>query len=80
MCIRDSKIAFNPNFGFGGEVLKKVIEVGNLNIDLVGINDTLDGTFPKGQPDPFKMENRPEFIRFVKDSSCLLYTSTSQPI
>ena len=66
--LKNFKIAFNPNFGFGGEVLKKVIEVGNLNIDLVGINDTLDGTFPKGQPDPFKMENRPEFIRFVKDS------------
>ncbi len=62
------KIAYNPNFGFGGEVLKEVKEVGEFNFELIGLNSTLDGTFPKGQPDPFKKENRSEFVQFVKET------------
>jgi phosphomannomutase len=66
--IKPLKLVFNPNFGFQGEVLKKVVEVGNLPLKLVGLNDTPDGTFPKGRPDPFRPENRPEFIKLVKST------------
>ncbi len=66
--IKSFKIAYNPNFGFEGAVLEKVKEVGKFDFDLFGLNHIPDGTFPKGQPDPFKEENRPEFIEFVKNS------------
>ncbi len=62
------RIAYNPNFGFEGAVLNEVNKVGGFNFDLVGLNHIPDGTFPKGQPDPFREENRPEFIDFVKAS------------
>lgn len=63
--IKPMKLVYNPNFGFEGEVLKKIVEIGNLPLTLVGINDTPDGTFPKGRPDPFRPENRPEFVEKV---------------
>ena len=62
------RIAYNPNFGFEGMVLKEVNDIGRFNFDLIGLNHIPDGTFPKGQPDPFREENRPEFIEFVKSS------------
>ncbi len=62
------KIVYNPNFGFEGAVLKEVNDVGGFNFDLVGLNHVPDGTFPKGQPDPFREENRPEFVDLVKRS------------
>ncbi len=66
--IKPMKLVFNPNFGFQGEVLKKAVEVGKLPLNLIGLNDTPDGTFPKGRPDPFRPENRPEFVKLVKSS------------
>ncbi|PIS07362.1 phosphomannomutase [Candidatus Berkelbacteria bacterium CG10_big_fil_rev_8_21_14_0_10_43_13] len=66
--IKPTKLTINPNFGFEGVVLKAVIKAGNLPIEVVGINDTPDGNFPKGRPDPFLPENRPEFIETVKSS------------
>lgn len=51
--IKPMKLVFNPNFGFQGEVLKKAVEIGKLPLILIGLNDTPDGTFPKGRPDPF---------------------------
>lgn len=70
--IKPLKLVFNPNFGFQGEVLKKVVEIGKLPLDLVGLNDTPNGSFPKGRPDPFRPENRPEFIELVKTSQANL--------
>lgn len=67
--IKPLKLVFNPNFGFQGRVLKKVVEIGNLPLELIGLNNTPDGTFPKGQPDPFRPENRPEFVELVKSSN-----------
>lgn len=64
--IKPLKVVYNPNFGFEGEVLKKVVEMGKLPLTMVGMNDTPDGTFPKGRPDPFREENRPEFVQKVK--------------
>ena len=66
--IKPIRLVFNPNFGFQGEILKKIVEIGELPLTLIGLNDTPDGTFPKGQPDPFKPENRPEFVELVKTS------------
>lgn len=66
--IRGSRIAYNPSFGFQGVVLEEVNRVGGLNFDLVGLNHIPDGTFPKGQPDPFQKKNRSEFMDFVKKS------------
>lgn len=64
--IKPLKIVINPNFGYQGEVIKYVVKKNNLPITLIGLNDTPDGTFPKGRPDPFVPENRPEFLNLVK--------------
>lgn len=66
--IKPLKLVYNPNFGYEGEVLKKAVEIGNLPLELVGINENPDGHFPKGRPDPFVPENRPEFMELVKSS------------
>lgn len=64
--IKPLKLVYNPNFGYEGEVLKRAMAIGQLPITLIGLNDTPDGTFPKGRPDPFVPENRPEFVEKVK--------------
>ncbi len=64
--IRSLKIAINPNFGYAGEIFRKIVADGKLPIEIVGINDKPDGTFPKGRPDPFIPENRTEISEFVK--------------
>jgi len=63
--IKPLKLVYNPSFGFGGEVLKRAVELGNLPIELAGLNDTPDGSFPKGRPDPSREENRGEFVQKV---------------
>lgn len=63
--VKPMRIVINPNFGYEGEVIKYVVKKGNLPIELIGINDIPDGTFPKGRPDPFIPENRPELIEKV---------------
>lgn len=70
--IKPFRIAYNPNFGFEGIVLQRTKELGGFHFELFGLNHLPDGTFPKGQPDPFREENRPEFIQFVKDSKVAL--------
>lgn len=66
--IKPLKLVYNPNFGFEGEVLQSVVAAGKLPLELVGLNEKPDGTFPKGRPDPFVPENRPEFVELVKSS------------
>jgi len=66
--IKPTKLTINANYGYEGVVLKEVIKAGNLPIEINGINDEPDGTFPKGRPDPFLPENRPEFIEKVKST------------
>lgn len=65
---RQLKIVFNPNFGYEGEVLKRFVKLSKPNWKIIGLNDKVDGTFPKGRPDPFVPENRPEFVALVKSS------------
>ncbi|MEI7498206.1 MAG: phosphomannomutase/phosphoglucomutase [Candidatus Falkowbacteria bacterium] len=62
------KIVINPNFGFEGEVVKRFVQKNNLPWQLIGLNDLPDGTFPKGRPDPFVPENRPEFVALTKST------------
>ncbi len=64
--IKPLKLVHNPNFGFEGKVLNKIVEMGNLPLDLVPLNAEPDGNFPKGRPDPFVPENRTETIELIK--------------
>lgn len=73
--IQKTDLVFNPNFGFGGEVLKAVRKIGDLPLSLKGLNDKPDGAFPKGRPDPLIPENRLEFIELVKSSKADLGVS-----
>lgn len=66
--LKPMKIVYNPNFGYEGEVLKSFVETHQLPWTLAGLNETPDGNFPKGRPDPFVPENRPEFQALTKDS------------
>lgn len=66
--LKPLKIVINPNFGYEGEVIKRFVKLHQLPWQLVGLNDTPDGTFPKGRPDPFVPENRPEFQALTKST------------
>ncbi len=64
--LRAMKIVYNPNFGYAGIVFERLVEIGKLPFQLVGLNHRPDGHFPKGRPDPFVLENRIEFSELVK--------------
>ena len=66
--IRPMKVVINPNFGLAGKVFHKLVEMGNLPLEIVDLNVEPDGTFPKGRPDPFIPENRTEFLQLIKDN------------
>lgn len=66
--IKPKKIVINPNFGFAGIVFKRIVELGNLPIEIIALNEVPNGNFPKGKPDPFIPENRVEFSELVKTS------------
>jgi phosphomannomutase len=66
--VKPMKVVFNPNFGYAGIVFKRLTELGNLPLEMVPLNSEPDGTFPKGRPDPFVPENRPEFVELVKST------------
>ncbi len=66
--IKPMKVVLNPNFGLGGKIFEKIVEMGKLPIELIKLNFEPDGNFPKGRPDPFVPENRVEFSDLVKES------------
>ncbi len=66
--VKPASIVINPNFGFEGIAIKRIVELGKLPLKLIGLNDQPDGSFPKGRPDPFIAENRPELVELVKSS------------
>jgi phosphomannomutase len=66
--LKPMTIVINPNFGFEGEVVKRFVSTYKLPWKLIGLNDIPDGSFPKGRPDPFVPENRPEFEALTKKS------------
>ncbi len=65
--IKPIKLVANANFGMAGKVFEKLIKKADLIIDLVPINFTPDGSFPKGRPDPLIPENRDEIEKTIKD-------------
>lgn len=67
--IKELKIVANPNFGYNGVVLDRLIELGRLPIKVIKLNYNQDGTFPKGSPNPYLPENRDETTDLVKNNS-----------
>lgn len=64
--LKNFKIVYNPNFGFEGKILERLVSLGNLKVNLIPLNSEPDGNFPKGSPDPMLPQNRQEFIDLVK--------------
>ena len=64
--IKEMKVVANANYGFQGELLDRLIEIGKLPIEITKLNYEPDGTFPKGSPNPYLPENREEFVELVK--------------
>jgi phosphomannomutase len=60
---KNFKIVANANFGVAGRALDKVLE--GTEIEVVKLNYTPDGNFPKGRPDPLIPENRAELSQLV---------------
>ena len=56
------KVVANNNFGLSGVLAKRLL---GDQIEFVGLNDTPDGSFPKGRPDPMIAENRAETSALV---------------
>ncbi|MCX7928856.1 MAG: phosphomannomutase/phosphoglucomutase [Patescibacteria group bacterium] len=63
------KIVYNPNFGYEGKLFEKIVLKGKLPLTIIPLNANPDGSFPKGRPDPFVPENRPEFTNLVKEEN-----------
>lgn len=66
--IKPMRVVINPNFGLAGKVFHRIVELGKLPLEIIDLNSEPDGTFPKGRPDPFVPENRPEFLNLIKQS------------
>jgi len=64
--IKPRKIVLNGNFGMAGEAAAKVLKMIPANIEVVPLNLTPDGTFPKGRPDPMIPQNRDETAALVR--------------
>lgn len=64
--LKHFKIAVNPNFGAAVPVLEALAK--QLPLELVKLNFKIDGSFPKGRPDPLIPENRSEMAALVASS------------
>ena len=64
--IKPFKVVANANFGLAGEVVEKLTR--DIPVEIIGINFTPDGSFPKGRPDPLIPQNREETINKIKDT------------
>lgn len=59
------KIVANNNFGVSGMLAKQLLADIAPQIEIIGLNDTPDGSFPKGRPDPLLPENRAETSELI---------------
>lgn len=66
--IKPFTVVYNPNFGFEGKLFEALVARTKLPLQIIPLNAEPDGTFPKGRPDPFVPENRPEFVALVKST------------
>lgn len=64
--LKKMKVVMNANFGMAGVAVEKLLE--NTPIEIIKLNFTPDGNFPKGRPDPLIPANREEISRMVIDS------------
>jgi phosphomannomutase len=63
------KIVANNNFGLSGVIVQKFLNrIHNQHIQLIELNFTPDGSFPKGRPDPLVLENRKETIELITEA------------
>lgn len=62
---KNIKLVVNNNFGLSGVLAKQLLEKLDSSIDIIGLNDTPDGSFPKGRPDPLIPENRAETSELI---------------
>ncbi len=69
------KIVANNNFGASGPLAKQLLEKLNAPVELIELNFTPDGSFPKGRPDPLIAENRAETSILVRDHGADLAVS-----
>ncbi len=60
------KVVANANFGLAGEVVKSLTR--DMPVEIVPINFTPDGNFPKGRPDPLIPQNRQETISKIDET------------
>lgn len=67
--VKHFKIVIDANFGLSGKIFEKIVQVGNLPIELIKLNCEPDGHFPKGRPDPFIPENRVDLEKAVKENN-----------
>jgi phosphomannomutase len=64
--IKPLQIVANANFGLAGEMLKKITR--DMPLNIIGLNFSPDGSFPKGRPDPLIPQNREEVIKKIKET------------
>ena len=68
--LKPLKIVINPNFGAVCLTIKALAARLSPAIigEIIGLNDQIDGSFPKGRPDPLRPETRPETIRLIQQT------------
>lgn len=64
--IKPMKVVANANFGVDYILLKKAVDLYELPLSLIPLNETPDGTFPKGPPNPLLPENREETLALIR--------------
>lgn len=65
--IKPFRVVANANFGPAGQITKEIIKTAKLPIEIIELNCNLNGTFPKGRPDPLIPENRVETEKLIID-------------
>ncbi len=73
--LKPMKIVANANFGVDVLLLNRAIELFHLPLTVFPINETPNGTFPKGPPNPLLPENRIETLELVKKTGSDLAVS-----
>jgi phosphomannomutase len=73
--LKPMKIVANANFGVDFLILSQAVKDYNLPLTLIPLNETPDGTFPKGPPNPLLPENREETLQLIKKEQANLGVS-----
>jgi len=65
-CLKSLTVVANANFGLATQVFTQALD--GTPVKLVPLNETPDGSFPKGRPDPLIPESRQETIEKIISS------------